>query len=588
MSHKITLNFGNLGKSTVFGNQMFQLMPKGLYEVPTLTRINDATAEVSIFTAYICDSTNDLGCRIENDAAENVSVDPTTPYVIIRLSWVNAITNDYILLSSNLGGIGTDDIVLGKCNYTGSVLIDFDYTVQTLSPLRNNGTTLANSLNNIFFPSVYVATDYTTTSDQKNITLFVNTTITNRNITFATADINSVGNYLGIYNIAGANNVVANSIYTILPGRAMYFRCTQTGTSTYAWARVFSDEYQSGAVYPVVTPSKIGQQYIDTTNFRTFTAKGVASAADWVETTNNVTNIVTTAVDYTITDTLRNNTIIIANPNTASQYGILTITLPTVADTIGKEFTVRFGSQGGAAGGLIKVDGEGAETLSYSGTAIPYMCLFQAGGEITLYNSGINWKIRHCHVTFSSGWINHGDFSNHHLGFAVIPYDTKNAATDYVGLTGIEQTSNNTFVVLYDSGGAGNSGNLFCYNVTGTGIFTNNKSLTMSNGGTALVNTGTTTLDIESDIFHGLGIPRTSLPHIKTFINTTATLDGSFELFSMSDNNSSAGTAQNNLDINNLRIQTAATATAYIGENGVPVINSGTNAYMFISQDFTI
>lgn len=507
MAHKLSLNFGALGKSSVFGNQMFQLMPKGIYEIPTLTRINDATVEVGTFVAYITDSANELGMRIEIDAAENVSVDSTNIYLIARLNFTASLSNDFVLMSTILGGITSDDIVLGKCNYSGSTLVDFDTTVQTLSPLRNNGTTLSNQLDNIFFPSVFTAADYVVTSDQKSVTIFVDTTITNRNITFPTADINSVGNYIGVYNIAGANNAVANSTFTVLPGRAMYFRCTQTGSSTYAWARIFSDEYVSAATAPAVTPSKIGQLYIDSSNFQSYIAKGTSSSADWRGLQPTIQNIISVDADYVIADTIPSGSKILVSPNSGAQKGLITVTLPTMADNIGKWYDIEFKT----GQGLIMIDGEGSETLSFKGESILTALIYSKGGNYRVFNNGSNWIMKGTNL-MRRGYTNESDESYRNYGNGVT-YDngsgTSTKNTDWTGQLVTSSVDGFSGVVVEDTGGTGTTGILYVYELSSGFLYwTNDRKLTASNGQTIDINepSGGNTKNVSSLFYDGFGI----------------------------------------------------------------------------------
>jgi hypothetical protein len=513
MAHKLTFTVGTLGKSKDFNNFNYLLMPLGLYEIPSLTRINDATAEVGTFVGYINDSANDLGTRIEIDAAENVSVDPTTPYMIARLNYVPSLANDFILLSSNLGGITSDDIVLGKCNYTGSVLVDFDTTVQTLSPLRNNGATLTNQLNNIFFPSVFTVADYIISSDQKSVTIFVDTTITNRNITFPTADINSVGNYIGVYNIAGANNTVANSTFTILPGRAMYFRCTQTGSSTYAWARIFNDEYQTGTAYPTSTPTHIGQMFLDTTGLVIYISKGVASAADWIRLKSFLEIPVNKTASWTIADT--DLTKVYTIDFSSGTRKMITPLLPTLADNIGKILDFKV-----IGNGIMQLDGEGAETIE----GLPYQYCFSNNDYISVLATSTEWKILKHNMNYETGGYNTNDQTNRHYGNVVVTFDG-GAGTFVVGeiVREYNEVGHTTATGRFGTIIAVGATTLTLIFVDGVGTFTNDKYLLgMNSGASALVNGASKNAD--TNILHLTGYCAKNF-QISMWVTATTTFD---------------------------------------------------------------
>lgn len=589
MAHKLTFTVGTLGKSKDFGNLNYLLMPVGLYEIPTLTRINDATVEVGTFVAFINDSTNEVGTRIEIDASENVSVDSTNIYIIARHQYVASLSNDFVLMSTILGSITSDDIVLGKCNYSGSTLVDFDTTVQTLSPLRNNGITLSNQLDNIFFPSVFTAADYVVTSDQKSVTIFVDTTITNRNITFPAADINSVGNYLGVYNIAGANNAVANSIYTISPGRAMYFRCTQTGSSTYAWARIFADEYVTAATAPAVTPSKIGQLYIDSSNFQAYIAKGTSGASDWRGILPTIQNIISVNADYIIQDTIPSGTKILVSPNSSTQKGTITVTLPTMADNIGKWYDIEHKT----GQGLIIIDGEGSETLRFKGTQILTAPVYSAGMGYRVFNNGVDWIMKGTNL-LKCNWQNHQDYASSSIGNGVT-YDngsgTSTKNTDWTGMVITEATSGFTAVVVKDTGGTGTTGILYFYELSSNfTFFTDNRKLTASNGQTIDINETTSSKDANYNFYHGFGVNQNLMRHI-WYWNTTNSYTGSLSplyLQTESGTYNVRGFGLAQVDTNTLNFYSSSSGFIYCKTDySTSAVITATDSYINQTLDFS-
>jgi hypothetical protein len=379
MSHLMSFGYGQLGKSELFNNLMYKLMPLGLYTDVTLTRVSDISVTIPAFTAYINDSANSLGARIENTANENVAIVSTTPYLIARLNWVNSVLNDFTLLSSNFGGITSSDIILGKANFAGSVLVDFDYTEQTMSPLSNNGADLNATLTAFGFPSVFVnSTPYTLSSGDKILTLFVDTTSGNITVNLPTASISNVNNLVYIYNVRGSNSVlIAATTYSISAGRLETFRCHQTNTSTYAWTREFVDEGQQGVTVPASTPEKIGQTFIDTTNKKTYIATGISSSLDWTNISQPLNNINITGTIVHAADTDHDLTFgITTAPDSTNTYMLQT------AAPITRQIDAEFGTGNGGmyVGGtvaantvyymyLIRKDSDGTVNIYYDTSA---------------------------------------------------------------------------------------------------------------------------------------------------------------------------------------------------------------------------
>jgi hypothetical protein len=140
MAHFITLNYNEPGLSESWNKQLFELMPTGFYTDVTMTKVTNTTVQVSTFTAYIKDQTSDLGVRIENSATESgVSISSAEPYVVLKLNWQNNTSNDFEYDNVAFGAIGTNDLIIGMGNFTGSVLNSFDYSLQSKAVLKNDG-----------------------------------------------------------------------------------------------------------------------------------------------------------------------------------------------------------------------------------------------------------------------------------------------------------------------------------------------------------------------------------------------------------------------------------------------------------------
>jgi len=138
MAHSIVLNYGQLGTSEGFNKHLNQIIPDGFMTDVTLTKVTNTEVSISTFVAWITDSTKDLSVRIEGTTSEaSIAIDSTKPYIVISLTWVNNSSNDFTITSNALGSILTNDLVVGMGNFTGPTLNSFDYTDQTINPLKN-------------------------------------------------------------------------------------------------------------------------------------------------------------------------------------------------------------------------------------------------------------------------------------------------------------------------------------------------------------------------------------------------------------------------------------------------------------------
>jgi hypothetical protein len=150
MSHIINSQYNDLGKSEIINQREFNIIPTGFTTNCTLAIVNNTTVTVSTFTAYIKDSVQNLAVRIENDATENTSISSSAPYLVVRLTWTNAVSNDFTYMNVAYGDILTTDLIIGKGVYSGVTLTSFDYSDQSINILKDNGaniTTIAYETN---------------------------------------------------------------------------------------------------------------------------------------------------------------------------------------------------------------------------------------------------------------------------------------------------------------------------------------------------------------------------------------------------------------------------------------------------------
>ena len=113
-----------------FNRLNYKLLPPGIYEGGTLTRISDVLIEISALTCYITDSGNNVGVRIKTAVAQQISISSAEPWVVLRFSWVNAENNYMDMVAVSHANIQADDLVVGKAVYDVGLVMQttFDYT----------------------------------------------------------------------------------------------------------------------------------------------------------------------------------------------------------------------------------------------------------------------------------------------------------------------------------------------------------------------------------------------------------------------------------------------------------------------------
>jgi hypothetical protein len=294
--------------------------------------------------------------------------------------------------------------------------------------------------------------------------------------------------------------------------------------------------------------------------------------------------------------------VVAGTPTKASQYNVLR----TVGSSVSASATITptrgqhvYYCTGGTAGirltltddadyanciiDVIKVDsGIGAVTLvPTTGTigGMSYVFLTEQYQRVSIIFDGTNYQILSGTLYWISGGINTNDWTNRHLGLATVPYDTK-SGTFLMGETITEETSGITGVVIADSGT-----NLTMLKVTGVGYYTNNKTLTGGqSAATALVNTGTTTKNADSDVTHSTGFCASRFDvELWLYAGATFSFDGA--TLAGRGQHDSGSTCDRNYSIirvgsNAFKIQTAANYVEFFADDGT-ITGVGNSDYSY-------
>ena len=115
-------------------NQRFiNRFPLGIYYGADLGIVSNTSASVSAFDLEITDGTYIM--KATSSASNNVTVSSTNIWVIARWSYTGSANDVPSLLG--VSSIATNDLIIGKCVYSGSTLTGFTTGNKTYSPSFN-------------------------------------------------------------------------------------------------------------------------------------------------------------------------------------------------------------------------------------------------------------------------------------------------------------------------------------------------------------------------------------------------------------------------------------------------------------------
>jgi hypothetical protein len=145
MSHN-NINYGNQvlvfsfhqeARAKGFNQEFCDILPYGVYTGGNLTRLNENLIQIGELTTIIRSNEEDkVALRIETIELQNLTVDPSKPYVVLRFGWSNSDDNfmDMRAVGWSTDPFETDedkfwplDIILGKVQYvdrSGISIID--------------------------------------------------------------------------------------------------------------------------------------------------------------------------------------------------------------------------------------------------------------------------------------------------------------------------------------------------------------------------------------------------------------------------------------------------------------------------------
>lgn len=137
-TQKMTHEYYEEATAEEFNKRNLDMRPRGIYLGGYLTKVSDSEVTLSTFTAEIGDDDEQISVRTANDASlssatlDSGAISSGTPFIILRWNFVETQANyvEVHALATAASALA-NDIIVGKCNFSGSTLVDFDYTDRT-------------------------------------------------------------------------------------------------------------------------------------------------------------------------------------------------------------------------------------------------------------------------------------------------------------------------------------------------------------------------------------------------------------------------------------------------------------------------
>ena len=140
----ITYTYFENATAEDFNKRNLNIRPRGIYSGGYLTRVSDVEVTLSTLAAEIGDDDEQISVQTAAAATLNVStldsgsIAEATPYLLLRWNFL-AQKDNYVEVHAvaSLASALDNDIVVGKCSFSGATLSSFDYSERTFFPDEN-------------------------------------------------------------------------------------------------------------------------------------------------------------------------------------------------------------------------------------------------------------------------------------------------------------------------------------------------------------------------------------------------------------------------------------------------------------------
>jgi hypothetical protein len=137
-TQEITYQYFEEAKAEDFNKRHLDIRPRGIYSGGYLTRVSDVSVTLSTFSAEIGDDAEQVSVQTSTVATltaatlDSGTISISTPYLILRWNFLSQ-KNNYVEVHAiaTVASALTNDIIIGKCVFSGSTLTGFEYTDRT-------------------------------------------------------------------------------------------------------------------------------------------------------------------------------------------------------------------------------------------------------------------------------------------------------------------------------------------------------------------------------------------------------------------------------------------------------------------------
>lgn len=144
-TQEITIQYYEEATSFDVNKRNVDIVPRGIYSGGHLAKVSNTEVTLSQFTAEIGDDDIQISVRTSTPATLKAStldsgdIDPAYPYLVMRWAYV-AQQDNYVEIHAiaSVSAAQDTDIIIGKCVFSGSTLVSFDYAARTFLNVQNN------------------------------------------------------------------------------------------------------------------------------------------------------------------------------------------------------------------------------------------------------------------------------------------------------------------------------------------------------------------------------------------------------------------------------------------------------------------
>ena len=126
----VTLKFYDAANTGLVNTRFKDVREVGMYSGGYLSVVDASHCLLSTFIAEVADATYQV--KISTATAVNIAVGLATPYVVIRWMYTGSASLDYASLIAVVTP-AVNDVIVGKCSFSGVTLVGFDYGDATYS-----------------------------------------------------------------------------------------------------------------------------------------------------------------------------------------------------------------------------------------------------------------------------------------------------------------------------------------------------------------------------------------------------------------------------------------------------------------------